>query len=82
MQTVSDTPRLVLLRGGLCVPFEPLSLLLTLEAAGFSLSRDGRDILVQPFSKLTDDDKRQLKLWKRHVLALLDYEAPEVEAVQ
>ena len=55
-----------------------LFLLLALESRGFKLSRDGEDILIQPFSKLSDDDKRSLKLWKRHVLALLDYKAPEL----
>lgn len=76
MQTASE-PRLVLLAGGLCVPLPPLALLLELESRGFALSRDGADILVRPFSKLSDDDKKQLKLWKQHVLALLDYVPPE-----
>jgi hypothetical protein len=71
--------RYVALKGGLVVPVAPVLLLLELEAKGFRLSRDGEDILVSPFSKLTEYDKRSLKLWKPHVLALLDYEA---EAVQ
>jgi len=53
-------------------------LVLNLETRGFRLSRDGEDILIQPFSKLTADDKQSLKMWKRHVLALLDYQAPEI----
>jgi hypothetical protein len=68
----------VLLRGGLAVPVAPVLLLLDLEMRGFSLSREGDDILVRPFSKLTEDDKRQLKAWKQHVLALISYVAPEV----
>ena len=71
----ADCERYVLLRGGLALPVEPVFLLLELEARDFQLSRDGDDILVRPFSKLTDDDKRYLKLWKRHILALLDYNA-------
>ena len=63
----------VILRGGLALPVAPVLLALNLGAAGFRLSRDGEDILICPFSKLTDEHKRQLKLWKRHVLALLDY---------
>lgn len=70
--------RYVCLKGGLVVPVEPVLLLLDLEARGFKLSRDGDDILVRPFSKLGDDDKRNLKLWKPHVLALIDYIAPEL----
>jgi hypothetical protein len=53
---------------------QPLLLLLGLESRGFQLTRDGSDILVSPFSKLTEDDKRQIKLWKLHILRLLDYE--------
>ncbi len=67
--------RYVCLAGGLALPLEPVLLLLDLERRDFRLSRDGEDILIRPFSKLTDDDKQHLKLWKGHVLALLDYEA-------
>ena len=74
MSTASE--RFVWLRGGLVVPVEPVILPLDLEAQGFTLSRDGDDILVSPFSKLTEDDRRNLKLWKSHVLALLDYQPP------
>ena len=76
MQTESE---FVTLCGGLSPPIAPVRLALDLEAAGFQLSRDGDDILIRPFSKLTDEDKQQLKLWKRHVLALLDYAPPEVQ---
>ena len=65
--------RYVALSGGLIVPVEPVLLLLDMEAKGFQLSRDGDDILIHPASKLCEDDRRQLKLWKRHALALLDY---------
>ena len=75
----ADCDRYVCFAGGLALPLEPVLLLLDLEAAGFKVTRDGEDILVRPFSKLTDDDKRYLKLWKRHVLALLDYTSPEVQ---
>jgi hypothetical protein len=71
--------RYVWLKGGLVLPLEPILLALELEAKGFQLSRDGDNIWVRPSSKLTDDDKAQLKLWKRHVLALLDYQAPALE---
>lgn len=74
MQTGSD--RYVLLNGGLSVPIDAVLLVLGLESRGFKLSRDGADIFVSPFSKLTEDDRRALKLWKPAVLSLLDYEAP------
>lgn len=54
-------------------------MLLDLEAKGFRVCRDSDDILVSPFSKLSDDDKTLAKLWKPHVLALLDYLAVNVQ---
>lgn len=78
MHTDSDGQRFVFLRGGLVVRQEPVLLLLDLEARGFRLNRDGDDIIVSPFSKLTAEDKAQIKLWKRFILALLSYEPPEV----
>jgi hypothetical protein len=79
MPPPSDTPRYVQLKGGLVLPLEPVLLVNELEARGFTLSRDEDLIWIRPFSKLTDDDKAQLKLWKPHVLALLDYQAPTPE---
>lgn len=75
----SSDQRYVCFKGGLAVPLEPWLLVLELHARGFKLSRDGDAIWVRPFSKLTDDDKSQLKLWRQHVLALLDYQAPMPE---
>ena len=72
-----ECDRYVMLAGGLAVPVEPVRFALSLEARGFRLSRDDGDILVQPASKLTADDWRYLKLWKPHILALLDYLPPE-----
>jgi hypothetical protein len=71
--------RYIWLKGDLVLPVEPVRLVLELEARDFRLSRDGDAIWVRPFSKLTDQDKAQLKLWKPHVLALLDYQAPALE---
>jgi len=79
MPPPSNPVRYVWLKGGLVLPVEPVLLLLELEARGFQLSRDDDLIWVQPSSKLTDQDKAQLKLWKQHVLALLDYQAPATE---
>jgi hypothetical protein len=64
---------------GLCVPVASLRLLLDLEQRGFTLAGFGDDILVRPAANLTDDDRLQLRRWKRHVRALLDYEPPAVQ---
>jgi hypothetical protein len=61
-----------MLRGGLTLPITPVLAVLDLESRGFRLSRDGDDIFISPFSRLTDDDQRDLKRWKLHVLAILD----------
>lgn len=67
------TERFISLRGGLVVPVEPLMLALDLEARGFAMQPDGDDLIVEPFSQLTEEDCRQLRRWKRHVIALLAY---------
>ena len=64
----------VILRGGLAMPVAPVLLVLALEQRGLTISRDGDDLLVRPPGRLTDDDRQQLCRFKRHVLALLDYE--------
>lgn len=76
-----DSPcgRYVFLRGGLALPVEPCLLALELERRGIRLTRDGEDIIIEPRELLTDDDRQQLRRWKRHVLAILDYTPPEVQ---
>lgn len=74
MSAASD--RFVELQGGLVIPLEPLMLVLDLQARGFTLTPDAGDVVVSPFSKLSGEDCRQLRRWKRHVLAVLAYEAP------
>jgi hypothetical protein len=77
MQSGTES-RLVMLRGGFTVPMEPVLLLLALEARGVCLSRDGDELLVQPGTRLTDQDRIELRRWRWHLLALVDYVPPEV----
>lgn len=72
----TDSDRYVSLDGGLVIPVEPLLLTLDLQARGFTLTPDGSDILISPFSQLTSEDCRQIRRWKSHVIAILKYEAP------
>lgn len=64
--------------GGLMLPAEVVILALDLEARGISLSHAGDDILIHPFSALTDEDTRQLRRWKVHLLAFMDRQVRHV----
>ena len=68
----------VTLRGGLCVPLAPMLLALQLEERGVHMQRDGENVCVKPWSRVTEQERAELKRWKTHILALLDYQAPEV----
>jgi hypothetical protein len=59
---------------GLIVPREPWDLLLELESRGFRLRPDGSDLRITPFSQLGDEDVRQIRRWKLHLLAMLSQE--------
>jgi hypothetical protein len=73
----SSLSRYVILRDGLALPVEPILLALALERRGFSLRREGEDTLViSPHQRLTVDDRRQVRRWKAHLLALLRYADP------
>ena len=65
--------RFITLRGDLVIPVEPWLLTMNLQGRGFRLIPEGDDLLVSPFSQLTSEDCRQIRRWKRHVLALLEY---------
>jgi hypothetical protein len=60
------------------MPHEPVELSLELERRDIHISRDGDTIVVGPERDLTDDDCRRIQRWKPHLLALIDYEPPEV----
>jgi hypothetical protein len=42
-----------------------------IEAAGFTLETDGADIVVRPFSRLTDSQRQFIKIHKPELLAIL-----------
>lgn len=61
---------------GLTVPLEVVQLALDLEQRGVHLIReDGDVLLVGPRERVTDDDRVQLRRWKRHLLAIMAYDA-------
>lgn len=61
------------LGGGLVVPEQALRILWALEARGFRLEQDNTTLVVQPHQKLTHEDCQQIRQWKSHLLALIDY---------
>jgi|KBSMisStandDraft_5_1062788.scaffolds.fasta_scaffold15276_6 hypothetical protein len=73
---------LVVLRGGLTLPLAALRLAWALEARGLHLGVDGDLLRVGPRDLLTDDDRAELRRWKPHLLAMLEYSADAHEAVQ
>ena len=73
-----DASDVITLRGGLTVHVAPLLLLLSLEERGIRVFRDGNDIVIEPWSRLTEQDKTDLRRWKSDALALLSYVAPEL----
>ena len=73
------TSDFVTLRGGLVVPAQSCLLAFELEDRGFTLSRNGDVLVVQPHERLTRDDCSRIRRWKLHLLALLDYTPPEVQ---
>jgi hypothetical protein len=69
---------LVFLRGGLVVPSAPYLLALELEERGFTLSQEGDVLVVTPPERLTRIDCQEIRRWKPHLLALINYRAPEM----
>ncbi len=66
--------RFVTLNGGLIVPAPCYLLALELEGRGVTFARDGRDtLIVGPTHELTDTDRARIKVWKMHLLALVDH---------
>ena len=75
---VSEALAFVTLKGGLVVPLEALRLAWSLEDRGATFAVDGQDILVDSPVDLTEADCAGIRRWKRHLIAILQYEAPAV----
>lgn len=60
---------------GLTLPAAAVLLALDLEARGCHFQLDGEDILVGPSDRLTDHDRVQIRRWKRHLRAIVAYDA-------
>jgi hypothetical protein len=62
----------ITLQTGRIVRIEAILLADDLAVRGIRLQRDGDDILIGPSSYLTDEDRASVRLWKQHILAVLD----------
>jgi hypothetical protein len=87
LHTQSSSPMsgcdLVYLRGGLTVPLPAVELALDLERRGIELWSEENDVLFfGPPERVTDEDRIALRRWKRHLLALLAYQAESSQRVQ
>lgn len=71
----------ILLAGGLAVPVEPLVLALEFEQRGIGLRVEGDKLrVVGPNGakpELTEDEIAAIRRWKAHLVALVEYRAPE-----
>lgn len=67
------------LRGGLTVPVTALNLALELEARGFTLRVVDNRLDISPSKALTPADRTRIRQWVQHLMAILEYRAPEVE---
>jgi hypothetical protein len=74
MASSDDRDRFVQLKDGPVLPVAPCLLALELEERGFTMRREGGNVLsVQPYDPLTSYDYARIRRWKIHLLAILDY---------
>lgn len=72
----------VCLRGGLTVPLQALQLALDLERRGLRMSVDEQQqFQIEPGPGLTDADRASIVRWRRHLCAIVTYNAAH-EATQ
>lgn len=68
---------------GLTLPLAAVQLALDLENRGLRLTIDDGDVLVVgPRERLTSADRKAIRLWKRHLLAIVSYDAGGHERTQ
>jgi len=69
----------VILKGGVSVALEALSLAWALEHRGYTFRVDG-DILIvggAPLKDLTEEDRDAVRQWKPELMRIAAYEVPE-----
>lgn len=61
------------LRAGPALPTDAIWVAIGLEMRGHVLSVADGKLVVSEGSKLTAEDRAEIKQWRRHLMALLDY---------
>jgi hypothetical protein len=69
----------VTLKNGPTLPVASVLLALDLESRGVRLKADGDTLVVSPRERITAEDRALIRRWKPHLLALLAYDASEVQ---
>jgi len=73
----------VTLRGGLVLPVPALALALDLERRGFQMGLDAdQQFQIVPAGALTELDQAAIQRWRRHLGAIVAYDAEKHEGVQ
>lgn len=62
--------------GGLTLPIAVWLLALDLESRGVQMAVDGDQLVVSPRELVTEADIAQIRRWKSHLIAVVQYQAP------
>ena len=73
MQTTIAPETSLVLKGGFIAPVEALQLLWHLEDAGYQVHLDGTDLVVSPGSRLTRQQRLDIRRHKTPLIALVQY---------
>jgi hypothetical protein len=74
MTTPSELSAFVTLRNGLTLPVAAIRLAWSLEERGLHLGALDDLLTVGPRNLLTDADRAEIRKWKPHLLAIVNYD--------
>jgi hypothetical protein len=64
-------PPFVTLKNGMLMPVAAIRFALDLEDRGFQLRVENYNLVVDPRQRLGEDDREQIRRWKRHLIAIV-----------
>lgn len=78
LDRLAPVTQFVSLRGGLVLPLPAVLLALDLERRGFQMRVDvHQEFCIEPPAALTDADVVAIRRWRRHLMAIVAYNADE-----